>query len=145
MACEESASIDWARVMRGIASIAKLVTPASASARTVSSAVSGWRKPTSTEPRPSRPISSALGGATFATTSPEKPSPSCRPGLLVGGVGLVRALAGAGLDDHLDAALGEALDDLRHERDAPLAARAFPWVPRRSSADREAAASYTAP
>ena len=36
VAWEESASIDWARVMRGIASIAKLVTPASAKARTVS-------------------------------------------------------------------------------------------------------------
>ena len=79
MACEDSASIDWARVMRGIASMAKLVTPRSASARTVSVAVSGWRKPISTEPSPSRPISSALGGATLATTSPEKPSPVRAP------------------------------------------------------------------
>ena len=71
MACEESASIDWAREMRGIASMAKLVTPASASARTVSAAVSGARKPISTEPRPRRPISSADGGATLATTWPE--------------------------------------------------------------------------
>ena len=79
MACEDSASIDCARVMRGMASIAKLVTPRSASARTVSAAVSGWRKPTSTEPSASRPISSALGGATFTTTSPEKPSPERAP------------------------------------------------------------------
>ncbi len=67
--------------MRGIASIAKLVTPASASARTVSPAVSGARKPISTEPRPRRPISSADGGATLATTSPVQPSPSLAPAL----------------------------------------------------------------
>ena len=71
--------MDWAREMRGIASIAKLVTPASASARTVSAAVSGARKPISTEPRERRPISSAEGGATFATTSPDQPSPSAAP------------------------------------------------------------------
>ena len=79
MAWEDSASIDWARVMRGIASMAKLVTPRSASARTVSEAVSGWRKPISTESGPRRAISSELGGATFATTSPEKPSPVDAP------------------------------------------------------------------
>ena len=43
LACEESASIAWARVIRGIASIAKLVTPASPSARLVSPEVSGAR------------------------------------------------------------------------------------------------------
>jgi hypothetical protein len=51
-----------------MASIAKLVTPASASPRTVSAAVSGARKPTSTEPRCSLAISSPDGGATLATT-----------------------------------------------------------------------------
>ena len=74
MACDESASIDCARVIRGIASIAKEVTPASARALTVSGEVSGWRKPTSTEPFESLPISSALGEATLATTSPSKPA-----------------------------------------------------------------------
>jgi hypothetical protein len=38
---------------------------------------------------------------------------------------MARALAGARLDDDLDVALGEALHDLRHQRDAPLAARRF--------------------
>ncbi len=79
MACEDSASIDWARVMRGMASMAKLVTPASASALAVSPAVSGWRKPIRTLPLASLAISSALGGATLATTSPEKPSPVLAP------------------------------------------------------------------
>ena len=51
--------------------MAKLVTPASASALTVTAFVSGWRKPTTTEPRSSRPTSSAVGGPTLATTSPE--------------------------------------------------------------------------
>jgi hypothetical protein len=55
--------------------MAKLVTPRSASARTVSAAVSGWRKPIRTELSLSLPISSALGGATFTTTSPDRPSP----------------------------------------------------------------------
>ena len=43
LACDESASIAWARVIRGIASIAKLVTPAAASALFVSAEVSGAR------------------------------------------------------------------------------------------------------
>ena len=58
-----------ARVMRGIASIAKLVTPASASAFEVSPAVSGARCPISTCPLRNLPISSPVGGATFTTTS----------------------------------------------------------------------------
>ena len=76
MAWEDSASIDCARVMRGMASMAKDVTPASASALAVSGAVSGWRKPISTLPSRRRPISSSLGGATLATTSPAKPWPA---------------------------------------------------------------------
>ena len=64
--------MDCARVMRGMASMAKEVTPASASALEVSPAVSGWRKPISTVPLSMRPISSALGGATLATTSPSE-------------------------------------------------------------------------
>src|SRR5215211_524603 len=71
--------MDCARLIRGIASMAKLVTPASASALTVSALVSGWRKPTRTEPCPRRPISSELGGPTLAITSPEKPSPIVAP------------------------------------------------------------------
>src|SRR3954465_5146757 len=55
--------------MRGIASTANAVTPASASARVVSTLVKGPRKPISTEPRSSRPISSMLGARTTATTS----------------------------------------------------------------------------
>ncbi len=42
--------MDWARVMRGMASMAKEITPASARARTVSGAVRGERKPISTPP-----------------------------------------------------------------------------------------------
>ena len=41
--------------------------------------------------------------------------------LLVGGVGLVRLRARAGLDHHVDPALGESLDRLGHERHAALA------------------------
>ena len=62
--------------MRGTASIAKDVTPASARPLATSPLVSGWRKAISAEPRCRRPISSALGGCTLATTSPEKPAPA---------------------------------------------------------------------
>jgi len=69
LACDESASIDCARLIRGMASIAKLVTPALAIARMPSALVSGPRKPMSTLSESSRPISSALGAATLTTRS----------------------------------------------------------------------------
>ncbi len=55
--------------------MAKEVTPAAARLLATSPLVSGCRKPISVEPRCMRPISSAVGGATLATTSPEKPAP----------------------------------------------------------------------
>src|ERR1022692_557867 len=67
--CEESASIDWAREMRGIDSIAKAVALAAASALVVRGLVSGARKPIRTEPAPSRPISASVGGEILTTTS----------------------------------------------------------------------------
>ena len=79
MAWLESASIDCARVIRGMASIANEVTPAWASPFATSPLVSGWRNPIRTVPSFIRPISSADGGATLATTSPEKPSPRPAP------------------------------------------------------------------
>src|SRR5947209_5378184 len=66
----ESASMAWAREMRGMASMASAVAPAEASARVVSGAPSGLRKPMRTVPEPSREISSLLGAATLATTAP---------------------------------------------------------------------------
>ena len=57
-ACELSASIDWARLIRGIASIAKLVAPVCAIARIASPAVSGCRNPIRTPSDLSLPISS---------------------------------------------------------------------------------------
>src|SRR4051794_23353721 len=61
--------MDCARVIRGIASIAKLVTPTSASDLASSGLVSGSRKPIRTWPRFRRPTSSAVGGVTLRTTS----------------------------------------------------------------------------
>src|SRR5690349_14889070 len=54
--------------MRGIASMAKAVTPALASARVVSGEVSGARNAISTEPSGSVSISSDVGAVTRATT-----------------------------------------------------------------------------
>jgi hypothetical protein len=48
LACEESASIACARVILGIASMAKAVTPFSASALLVSGEVSGAKCPINT-------------------------------------------------------------------------------------------------
>jgi hypothetical protein len=61
--------MDWAREIRGTASSANEVTPAAASARIVSGAVSGDRKPTSTVSPPSRSISLCEGRCTLATRS----------------------------------------------------------------------------
>src|SRR3954466_14085992 len=69
LAWELSASMAWAREMRGIASMASAVAPALARARIVSGAPSGFRKPTRTLLAPSFAISSLLGAATLATTS----------------------------------------------------------------------------
>ena len=80
VACEDSASIDCAREIRGIASIANAVAPVCASAALPGPFVSGARKPTSTDSAPSRADSSGAGGATFATTSADQaPSPSLAP------------------------------------------------------------------
>src|SRR5579875_258522 len=70
----ESASIACARLIRGTASSAKLITPARASAATPSPLVSGWRNPISTAPLRRQAISSWLGGATLSTTSQPRAS-----------------------------------------------------------------------
>src|SRR5436190_7455108 len=65
-----------ALVIRGIACMAKLVTPASASFRFVSPEVSGARWPIRVCPERRRPISSSVGTATLTTASaPHASSP----------------------------------------------------------------------
>ena len=107
LACEDSASIDCARLIRGTASSAKLVAPVAAIALTPSPLVSGPRKPISTLSEPSRPVSSAfgrrdldhdVGAERLAGVVDQR-----RAGLLVGGVGDQRARAGAALHEDLDA------------------------------------------
>ena len=78
MAWEESASIDWAREMRGIFSIAKAVAPLAAIRSTPSGFVSGARKPISTA-SPSFAASSADGGATLTIASASQGSPVVAP------------------------------------------------------------------
>ena len=98
--------------MRGIASIAKAVTFASASARVVSGDVSGARKPTRTDPSPSFPISSLVGGGDLDDDVGAPRVADLRAGLLEQGVGDQRGLARAGLDDDLDVLRAQALDDV---------------------------------
>src|SRR4051812_28970165 len=75
----ERASIDWAREMRGIASMAIAVTPAEARGRTPSELVSGSRKPMRVAPWPSLATSSGVGGATLTTMSALQGSPIVAP------------------------------------------------------------------
>src|SRR5437764_10090877 len=70
----ESASIDCARLIRGIDSIAKLVAPDSAIVLIPSALVSGCRNPISVVADDSRASSSELGGATLTTTSEDHTS-----------------------------------------------------------------------
>ena len=107
--------------------MAKAVTPACASACSVSGWVRGARKPTSVPPRCRRPISSALGGADLDHHVGAPRVADARAGVGVERVGDERLLAGAGLDDDLDALGLQALDDVRHERDAALAFGALSW------------------
>ena len=69
LAIEDSASIFWARVMRGTWSIASTVTLRAASRSTRSLFLPGQRKLMSTAPGFSRSTSSALGGCTLSSTS----------------------------------------------------------------------------
>ena len=92
--------------MRGIASIAKLVTPAAASALLVSAAVQGARWPIRTWLELS--LADLLGGrggdAEDDVGAPGNVAlDDLGTGLRVLGVGVAGGLAGAALDEHVDA------------------------------------------
>jgi hypothetical protein len=70
VACDESASILWARVTRGIDSIPNAVMRASTSACTSSGLLSGHSQPISADPGRSAPISSGCTRPTRTTMSP---------------------------------------------------------------------------
>jgi hypothetical protein len=75
VAWEERASIDCARVIRGMDSIANATTPRSRSRSTPAASVNGCRKPMRIVPERSESASSALGVAT--RTTPSAPSRRC--------------------------------------------------------------------
>src|SRR5271169_350114 len=64
-ACEERASIGWARLIRGISSMAKTVALRDASLFTVSMLARGERNETVTAPSLTREASSGVKGVTF--------------------------------------------------------------------------------
>src|SRR5205823_13895310 len=68
-ACEERASIDCAREMRGTISSEKAVTPCAARALTAAALAAGCRKPTETAPLRMALTSASEGGCTRRTTS----------------------------------------------------------------------------
>ena len=123
VACDESASIAWARVIRGTDSSANAVTPAAASASTPAWSESGSRKPISTWPEWRRPRSSADGLRTLTTPFGLPRVTDRRARLDVRVVRERRGVAGAPLDDELEPLRRELPDGLRHERDPPLALR----------------------
>src|SRR5581483_6912010 len=79
VACEDSASIGCARVMRGTDSRANASTPADLSRATPSASVSGDRNATSAWPLRSRDVSFAVGDATFTIASASHGSPTVAP------------------------------------------------------------------
>ena len=106
-AWEDSASIDWARVIRGIASTAKLVTPPEASDFASGAFVSGCRKPIRTWPLLQlrdlvlgrrRDVEHDVRGPGIAA--------DLGAGFLVGVVGVGSGLSGSGVDDDVDPVLG---------------------------------------
>ena len=68
-AIDDSTSSDWAREMRGTASIASAVTPRAASAATRSGFSAGASSETTTCPGRSSAISASLGALIFSSTS----------------------------------------------------------------------------
>ncbi len=91
--------------MRGIASIAKLVTPAAASALLVSAEVQGARWPIRTWPElePADLVGGRGGDAKDHVGAPRNLAlDDLGPGLRVLGVGMAGGLAGAGLDHDVD-------------------------------------------
>ena len=123
MACEDSASIDCAREIRGIASIANAVAPVCAQRRV---AGARWSAARGSRPAPSparaAPTPRASGGATLATTSASHaPSPSVAPAASNSASGIPAAAPAPGSTHDLVALAGELAHDVGHERDAPLA------------------------
>src|SRR5881409_3613952 len=122
VAWEESASIDWARVMRGIDSMAKAVTPREA----LDSFPVGERLQ---EPDQDLPVAQLahLVVARFSHFGDELRGPRIADrGAGVGerGVGERGGLARALLDDDLDSV--ELGNERRHERNSPLPGRSLP-------------------
>ena len=126
MACDDSASIDCARVMRGTSSIAIAAAPVPASARHAGRVAERVQERdhdlAGAQARALRP---SLGAATFARHSAAgehagRVRHHLGPCLGVLGVGVVRARPGPGLDEHLVPVGDERRHDLGHERDPAL-------------------------
>ncbi len=126
LACEESASIVCARVMRGTSSTARAVRPRAASAWLSSGRSSGRRYEIRSAPAGSAAISSSEGGA-----DAQHHVGVCQSGGGVGDelgavqrialVGVSGCDAGAALEAHARTRLAEALDLVGRERDPSLA------------------------
>ena len=122
MAWEESASIDWAREMRGIFSIAKAVAPLAAIRSTPSGSVQRGEEADQdgalAEAGRPPPRTAAT---TLTTASAAQGSPVVAPASSKRASGRPAFGARAGLDHDLVALLRELAHDLGDERDTALA------------------------
>ncbi len=130
VACEESASIDCARVVRGIDSIANATTPCSRRRAIPSASVSGSRKPTTTVPFASLGDELSEGDATHATASAsvgsDVASTSSAPAVEVLVVRESCGFTGSSLDAKLEAGVAELRDRFGNERHAALVRSRLP-------------------
>ena len=111
--------------MRGIASIAKLVIPAAASALLVSAEVRGARWPISRWPVRSLPMSSTVGTATTVMISAPQGSPISAPASMYSESGCPAPSPAPASDDHVDPALLQRGDHVGDQRHAALARSGF--------------------
>ena len=130
LAIDDSTSRDWARLIRGTASIAIAVTPAARSFSTSSGLSAGARSETITVPERSREISSSEGALTLWTMSePHACSASTTraPAAAYASSEKLACGARAGLDDDVVAEPDELADGLRRRRDPCLTGATLSW------------------
>ncbi len=120
-AIDDSTSSDWAREMRGTASMASTVIGRVASCSTSSGFSAGEIRLIRVAPSRRAAISAWSGAFTLSTTSAAQTSsadPTLGAGLRERRIGEARGGARAGLDDYLVAQLDELADRLRRRGDA---------------------------
>ncbi len=130
LAIDDSTSSDWARLIRGTASMAIAVTPAARSFSTSSGLSAGASSETSTVPGRNREISSSLGALTLWTTSePHACSASTTraPAAAYASSEKLATAPAPALDDDVVAEADELTDGLGRRSDPCLTGATLSW------------------